>query len=398
MSAGIAGFSLLEPMLSHLNAQSAQSCQDEVFWQKISEAFAPSDQFINLENGYFSPMPTSIQAAWLSHIAHINQNHTLYMRRDQFRDREKIRTLLADLAGVSAQEIALLRNTTEAMDILIAGTELKKGDQIIVCDQDYPNMVEAIGMRAQREGIEVKVISLPKHEAQVIEAYQKAIGPKTKAMLITHVINLTGQILPVKQLCEIGKKAGIEVWVDGAHAFAHLDFKISDLDCDYYATSLHKWLCAPLGSGMLYVKKEKINSIWPLFGDATTDKNDIRKFERNGTQPCSNHLAIEEAILFHKTLGSKLKYERLRYLCRYWTEKVSSFAHLNFNSPTFDCAIANVAHKRLSPTQLSEYLYEKHKIFTVAIETPAVKGVRITPHLYTKLSDLDRLVEALSFA
>ncbi len=395
IGATMTAMGFLEPLLSHVSAQQADSYRDEAFWQPIREAFDPSPEFINLENGYFSPMPIATRVAWQQRIEQINSKHTVYMRREQFADREKIRAMLAELAGVSAEEIALLRNTTEALDVLIAGTDLKRGDEVIVCDQDYPNMLEALQMRVEREGIILKTIALPKTPEQVVESYQNAIGPKTRAMLVTHIINLTGQILPVERLCEIGKKAGLEVWVDGAHAFAHLDFKISDLGCDYYATSLHKWLCAPLGSGMLYVKKDKIPAIWPLFGDASTPKDNIRKFERNGTQLCSNHLAIENAIAFHKAIGSRLKYERLRYLCRYWTQKIADFPHLRFNSPSFDCAIANVAHTRLSPEDLANYLFDNHKIFTVAIDMPAVKGVRITPHLYTGLDDLDKLVEAL---
>ncbi len=391
--ASLVAWGALEPHLAQ--AKTLDTYRDEVYWKPIREAFMPSPDFINLENGYFSPMPVSTQAAWISRIEQINRQHTLYMRRDQFPDRERIRSLLAQMAGVSPEEIALLRNTTEALDILISGTDFKPGDEVICCNQDYPNMVEALQMRSQREGIVVKTIDLPKTDPQVIEAYRKAITPKTKAILITHVINLTGQILPVKALCQLGKQAGVEVWVDGAHAFAHLDFKIGDLGCDYYGTSLHKWLCAPLGSGMLYVRKEKIPHIWPLFGDYSTQRDNIRKFERNGTQLCSNHLAIENAIAFHNAIGSRLKYERLRYLCRYWTEKVAAFPHIRFNSPTFDCAIANIAHSSMSPTELANYLFEQHRIFTVAIETPAVQGVRITPHLYTSLSDLDKLVEAL---
>jgi selenocysteine lyase/cysteine desulfurase len=375
--------------------------RDEHFWLPIQRAFRPSPHFINLENGYFSPMPLETQEAWMDNIREINGLHTFYMRRRQFDERENIRRLLAEFAGVSPDEIALLRNTTEALDNLIMGLPLQKGDEFIITDQDYPNMVEAVHMRAKREGIVVKIISLPLHpksNAEILQAYEQAMTAKTKAMLVTHVINLTGQVLPVRELCQLGKRRNIEVIVDGAHAFAQLDFKIPELGCDYYGTSLHKWLCAPLGSGMLYIRKEKIANIWPLFGDVSTGEGNIRKFERNGTQPCSNHLAIANALRFHQLIGSRLKEERLRYLCHYWAEKVATLPHLTLNMPLEQersCALGNVAAKGMTPVQLSDFLYDKHRIFTVAIDMPTVKGVRITPHLYTTLADLDKLVAAL---
>lgn len=405
LSVSFDAFGNLERRLADLCGKNGKSvdelARDEQFWLPVQRAFRPSPHFINLENGYFSPMPSEIEEAWTDNIREINGLHTFYMRRRQFAEREVIRQMLADFAGVSPEEIALLRNTTEALDNLIAGLPMQKGDEFIISDQDYPNMVEAVHMRAKREGIAVKTVSLPLHpktDEEIVRAYERAITPRTKAMLVTHVINLTGQVLPVRALCRLGKRYNVEVFVDGAHAFGQLNFKIPDLECDYYGTSLHKWLCAPLGSGMLYIRKEKIGNIWPLFGDVSADENNIRKFERNGTQPCSNHLAIANAIRFHQLIGSELKEARLRYLCRYWAEKAAAMPHLTLNMPLEkerSCALGNVAAKGMTPAQLADFLFDKHRIFTVAIDTPAVKGVRITPHLYTTLADLDKLTEAL---
>ncbi|MCS6968827.1 MAG: aminotransferase class V-fold PLP-dependent enzyme [Cytophagales bacterium] len=378
-----------------------QLAREESFWLPIQRAFSPSANFINLENGYFSPMPLETQQAWIDNIRHINRLHTFYMRRHQFEDREQIRQMLADFAGVSPEEVALVRNTTEALDNLIAGLPMQKGDEFIITNQDYPNMVEAVHMRAKKEGIIVKTIDLPlnpKSDDEILQIFERAITPRTRAMLVTHVINLTGQVLPVRQLCLLGKARKVEVIVDGAHALGQLNFKISQLECHYYGASLHKWLCAPLGSGFLYIKKEKIADVWPLFGDVSTGVDNIRKFERIGTQPCSNHLAIAEAIRFHQLIGSALKEERLIYLRNYWAEQVKNLPHIVLNMPlerSRSSALGNVAVKGLSPTQLADYLYEKHKIFTVPIDIPAVQGVRITPHLYTTLADLDKLVAAL---
>jgi selenocysteine lyase/cysteine desulfurase len=268
-------------------------------------------------------------------------------------------------------------------------------------NQDYGSMLEAFNQQSRRHGIVNKIISLPLHPGssnEVVSAFEKAITPKTKVMLVTHMINLTGQILPARDICDMAHSHGVEVILDAAHSFAQIDFTIPDTHCDYMGASLHKWLCTPLGNGILYVKKEKIKNVWPLFGDNTYPANDIRKFEHIGTHPVGNTLPIVDAIRFHNSIGSKRKEERLRFLKNYWVEKVRAFPRVKMNTPLRDeqsCAIANVAIQGTTPEQVVDFLFEKHKIFTVAIDTEAVKGVRIAPHLYTRLSELDQLVVAI---
>lgn len=375
---------------------------DDKFWQGIQMSFVQNKSFINLENGYFSPQPLPVLNAFIEYSRMINASPSYYMRTQQFEDKEKVRQTLADFAEVDKEELALTRNTTESLNIVIQGLPMQKGDEAIITHQDYGSMVEAFKHRASKDGIVVKTISLPLHpknDEEIVEAYRKAITPKTKILLVTHLINTTGQLLPVKKICDMANSKGVEVMVDGAHTFAHIDFKIKDLNCDYYAASLHKWLCAPLGAGMLWVKKEKIEKLYPLFGDVNQPKDNIRKLEHIGTHPCAVQLSITNAISFHNTMGGKRKRERLLYLKNYWVNKVKDLDRVSFNTPAEDnrtAAIANIAIEGLSPSQLAKKLYDDYKIFTVAIESEAVNGVRVTPHLYTTEEQLDKMVTAIT--
>jgi selenocysteine lyase/cysteine desulfurase len=386
--------------IAHLPAETAAG--DEDFWFAVQRAFYQSPQFINLENGYYSPQPVSVAEAQWEHIRKINQIPSFYMRRHQFEDRDAVKRQLAAFAGCTAEEIVITRNTTEALDTVIFGLDLVRGDEAVVSTQDYGSMLAAFEQRVRRDGIVTRKVTLPLHpksKSEVISAYEKAITPRTKVMLVTHMINLTGQVVPVREICDMAHGHGVEVIVDAAHSFAHLDFRIPDLHGDYVGTSLHKWLCAPLGAGLLYVKKEKISKVWPLFGDTDYPADDIRKFEHIGTHPCATHLTIADALRFHEAIGSGRKEERLRYLKNYWTEKAKDIPGVVLNTPAGreqSCGIANVGIRGKSPADVANYLYDKHRIFTVAIQTPDVVGIRVTPHLYTTLGDLDKFVRALA--
>lgn len=375
---------------------------DDKFWESVQMSYVQSKKFINLENGYFSPQPLPVLNAFVEYSKMINTSPSYYMRTQQFEDKEKVRQALAGFAEVDAEEIALTRNTTESLNIIIQGLPLKKGDEVIVTNQDYGSMLEAFGQRANRDGIVVKTIKIPLHpksDEEIVKAYEVAITPKTKVLLVTHLINTSGQLLPVNKICAMAHAKGVEVMVDGAHTFAHLDFKIKDLDCDYYAASLHKWLCAPLGAGILWVKKEKVEKLWPLFGDINQPKDNIRKLEHQGTHPCAVQLCIPEAIRFHNTIGSKRKQDRLLYLKNYWVDKVKNLKKVSFNTPNEDsrtAAIANIAVEGLKPSELADKLYKEYNIFTVAIEKEPIYGVRVTPHLYTTEQHLDKMVDAIT--
>ena len=410
LSAGALGFPLwsdhLIQQLQAVNIRSAELSPEafartEEFWYLIQKAYRQSPHFINLENGYFSPQPLEVLQAQTDNISMINEIPSFYMRRRQFEEKAAVKKQLATLAGCSPEEIVITRNTTESLDTIIAGIDFAPGDEAIMCDQDYGSMLEAFEQQGRRRGLVNKFVQLPLHpksDEEIVQCYENAITDKTKIILVTHLINISGQVLPVKKIADMAHRYGVEILCDGAHAFAQLDFKIPDLNCDYYGASLHKWLCTPLGAGILYVRKDKIAKVWPLFGDTTYPADDIRKFEHIGTHPVSTNLTIANAIKFHQTIGAERKEARLKYLKSYWTEKVKDTPRILLNTPSDPArhgAIANVGIEGLGPNELADHLYNEFNIFTVAINNPSVKGVRITPHLYTRLEDLDALVVAL---
>ena len=376
--------------------------RDEEYWAHIQQAFNPSPFFINLENGYMSPQPVEVMQAQLANIQMINERTSFYMRR-QARDEVKgTDHQIAELAGCSTEEIIITRNTTEALDTVIAGIDFEPGDEAIMCDLDYSSMLQAFDQQSRRLGLVTKYIELPFHpesDEQILNLYREAITPKTKIILVTHLNNITGMILPVRKICDMAHERGIEVICDGAHSFAHLDYKIPDLGCDYFGASLHKWLCTPMGAGVLYVKKEKISKVWPLFGDTNFPEDDIRKFGHIGIHPVSTNLTIANAIRFHNMIGADKKEARLKYLKSYWTEQVRDLAGLHIHTPwdlERSSALTLISVDGYSPDELVAALYDRFRIFTVARKNPVVNGVRVTPHLYTRIEELDAMVEALN--
>jgi selenocysteine lyase/cysteine desulfurase len=375
--------------------------QNEDFWTEIRKAYRIKPDYINLENGYYCFAPQETLEAFVGNVREINYQGSYYMRTRQFDDKAEARNKLAALAGCSTDEIIITRNTTESLDTVIAGYNWKTGDEAIMAQQDYGSMLDMFKLQARRYGMVNKIISIPNHpksDEEIVELYAQAITPKTRLLMVCHLINITGQILPIKKICDMAHAKGVDVMVDGAHAFAHLDFKISDLGCDYYGSSLHKWLSVPLGAGILYVKKDKISQLWQLFGDMGYRDDDIRKLNHTGTHPVHTDLTISNAIDFHQKIGIQRKEARLRFLQEYWTKKVRSLPDIIVNTPADSqraCGIANVGIKGIKPADLAKTLLEKYKIWTVAIDYANVQGCRITPNIYTSTSELDTFVAAL---
>lgn len=371
------------------------------YWQTIRNDYKLKPDYINLENGYYSIMSQPVLNGYLKDLQTVNMEGSYYMRTVQFENKHRTKERLAKLLGCSGEELIITRNTTESLDTIISGIDWKAGDEAIMAEQDYGSMLDMFKQQANRFGMVNKLISLPlnpQNDDEIIKLYENAITSKTKLIMICHMINITGQILPVKKICDMAHSKGVEVMVDGAHAVSHIDFKISELNCDYYGSSLHKWLGVPLGVGILYVKKEKIKQIWPLFGEYGFKEDEIRKLNHTGTISVASDIAINHAIDYNNAMGIKRKEDRLRFLQNYWTNRIKEIKNIQLNTPTDpqrSCGIANVGIKDLKPSELAKILLQKYKIWTVAIDTSNVHGVRITPHLYTTTNELDKFVKAL---
>jgi len=375
---------------------------DEDYWSVIQQAFTVNPNIINLNNGGVSPSPKVVQEAVERYNKLSNEGPSYYMWRILDQGREPLRHKLALLGGCDAEEIAINRNATEALNTVIFGMDLKAGDEVIGTKQDYPNMIQAWKQRALRDGIQYTQISFDfpiENDDTIVAAYEKAITPKTKVIHVTHIINWVGQIMPVQKIARMAHAHGIEVVCDSAHAFGLLDYKIPDLECDYLGTSLHKFLSAPIGSGMMYIRKEKIEKIWPLLCNGQPRSADIRKFETLGTRSFPIEQGIGEALNFHNAIGAKRKQERIHYLKKYWASKVKEVPGVRIHTslkPEYSCAICGVSVDGLSPAELDGKLFEKYKIHTVSIVWENISCVRITPHVYTTLNDLDVLVNAIT--
>lgn len=378
-----------------------EAMSDEDFWGWIKEQYTVSPNLLDLNNGGVSPQPKVVQDAHIRFYQLSNEGPSYYMWRTLDEGREGLRTKLAELAGCNAEELAINRNATEGLNTVIFGLNLKAGDEVVLTKQDYPNMINAWKQREKRDGIKLVWLNLElplENEDEIVRQYANAFTSKTKIVHVTHLINWTGQILPIRKIADEAHKRGIEVIGDGAHTFGHIAFNIPDLGCDYFATSLHKWLCAPFGSGLLWIKKEKIKNIWALLSSVEPDGTDIRKFESLGTRSFASEMAIGNAVDFHNIIGSKRKEERLRYLTDYWVNKVSDIKRVSFLQPKnkqFYCAISNITIDGMKPGNVANTLHRKFQIHAVSIDWENIHGVRVTPHVYTSTKDLDRLAKAI---
>ena len=383
------------------HSSAAALAADDKFWNQIRSQYMLKPDYINLENGFYNFIPQPTLEKYIQHIRDINYQGSYYMRTVQRDNKKRMAAKLAAVAGCSPEELIITRNTTESLDLVIAGQDWKAGDEALMAIQDYGSMLDMFEQVSKRYGVvlnKVSIPNLPASDEEIVSLYEKAITPKTKLLMIPHMVNITGHILPVRKICDMAHSKGVEVMVDGAHAFAHIQYKISELDFDYYGTSLHKWMSVPLGAGFLFAKKEKIAKTWPLIGDGIKDLSDIRRLNHIGTHACATDLTIEDAIDFYNMIGAERKEKRLRYIQQYWTSRVKNVPKIIINTPTDDkrsCGIANVGIAGMTPADLAKRLMDEHKIFTVAIDTANVHGCRITPNVYTSLEELDAFVAAL---
>jgi len=374
---------------------------DEDFWFEVARAFSVDRSIINLNNAGVSPAPALVQDALARHLAYSNQAPAYTMWRVLEPQREALRERVAAQWQVSPEEVAFVRNASEGLQTCQFGLDLAAGDEVLTSTQDYPRMLNTFEQRVRREGIVLKKVVLPtpcEDDAEVVARFEAAITPRTRLLLVSHMINLTGQILPVKAVVAMARRHGVPTIVDGAHALAHFDFTIDELDCDYYASSLHKWLFAPHGTGLLYVRRERIGDLWPLMAAAETQADDIRKFEEIGTHPAANTLAIGEALTFHQGLGPARKAARLRWLRDRWARALLEDERVRLHTslePGFACGIATVQVQGLDSSALARHLWDRHRILVTEIQHEEFEGLRIAPSVYTTPTEIDHFVDAM---
>ena len=375
--------------------------RDERYWREIQQAYSADRGIVNLNNGGVSPSPIVVQNAMKRHLDFSNTTPAYSMWRILEPQREPVRRRVARFFKCSPEEIAFTRNASESLQICQNGFDMEPGDEVLTTTQDYGRMINTFKQRECRDGIIMKQFKIPipaENDNEIVRLFEKNITSKTKMILMCHMINITGQILPVKKVVKMARKYNIPVIVDGAHTFAHFEFDANDLDCDYYASSLHKWLCAPHGTGLLYVRKNKIADLWPLQAPAECSMEDIRKFEEIGTHPAANYLAIGDALTFHQGIGTKNIEQRLIYLRDRWAKRLLKNDRIKLHTslkPGKGCAIATVQIEGIDTSDVSKHLWDKYKIFVVAIKHPEFEGCRITPHIYTTTEEIDRFSDAI---
>ena len=374
---------------------------EETLWETVRSHYDLKPDYINLESGYYNIIPQPTLQKFVGHIKQVNIEGSYYMRNQLNNDKLILRKRMAAWMDCDHEELVITRNTTESLDLIIAGYPWQKGDEAIYADQDYGAMKVMFEQVATRHGIVNKVVSVPNHpksDDEIVALYESQITSKTKLIMVCHMINITGQILPIKKICAMAHKHGVEVMVDGAHCVGHFEYSLNDLDCDYYGSSLHKWLATPLGAGLLYINKKRTAKIWPLLADYIKDTSDIKRLNHIGTHPVHTNLAIHDAMDYLEWMGPLRKEKRLRFLQNYWTSALRTTPNVLINTPSDparSCGIANVGIQGLKPALLAQKLLEDHQVFTVAIDYANVQGCRISPNVFTTTEDLDHFIKAI---
>ena len=375
--------------LKHLSPN--QIATEENFWLQVRKDYSLKPDYINLESGYYNIIPNPTLNHMIDHARMVNYEGSYYMRTVQWDQKNAMAAKLAKVVGTSAKNLIITRNTTESLDMVIKGMNWKKGDEAVYAKQDYGAMKMMFEQVSRRYGTKNIIVSVPNHptsDEEIVRIYQNAITSRTKLLMVCHMVNITGQILPIKKICQMAHKKGVQVMVDGAHCVGHFQFKIDDLECDYYGSSLHKWLAVPLGTGMLYVRDKHIDNLWPVFAEHHREPGDIARLNHVGTHPVYHDLSIENAIEYYAMLGAERKEARLRYLQEYWSSRVRAHPNIIVNTPKESfraCGIANVGLKNLKPHELAKQLMDRYQIFTVAIDYANVQGCRTVSYTHLTL-------------
>lgn len=399
---GLATFSLQDDIIYNKNKFNLTPFKTEDdLWKTVRGHYSLKPDYINLENGYYNIIPNPTLYKYIEHVKTINFEGSYYMRNSLEDDNLKLRKRISNWLSCDKKNIIITRNTTESLDLIIGGYPWEKGDEAIYAQQDYGSMKLMFEQVSKRYNIKTKIISIPNHPAsdeEIVSLYENQITKKTRLIMVCHMINITGQILPIKKICEMAHSYGVEVMVDGAHCVGHFDFSIKDLNCDFYGSSLHKWLSAPLGAGLLYIKEKHISKIWPLLAGHSTGFNGIKRLNHLGTNPVHVHLAINDALDYIDWVGIKRKEKRLKELQNHWIQNLKNIPNIEINTPlpfTKSFGIGNVGIKNMPPKIMAEKLLKEFKIFTVAINYANVKGCRITPNIYNSIDEIEIFIDAI---
>ena len=399
---GLATYSFPDDIIYDKNKFSLPTFKTEDdLWKTVRGHYSLKSDYINLENGYYNIIPNPTLYKYIEHVKTINFEGSYYMRNSLENDNLKLRKRISDWLSCDKKNIIITRNTTESLDLIIGGYPWEKGDEAIYAQQDYGSMKLMFEQVSKRYNINAKVISIPNHpssDEEIVQLYENQITKKTKLLMVCHMINITGQILPIKKICEMAHSYGVEVMVDGAHCIGHFNFSIEDLNCDYYGSSLHKWLSAPLGAGLLYIKEKHISKIWPLLAGHSNDFNGIKKLNHLGTNPVHVHLAINNALDYIDWVGIKRKEKRLKKLQNHWIQNLKNVSNVEINTPlsfSKSFGIGNIGIKGMPPKIMAEQLLKKFNIFTVAIDYANVKGCRITPNIYNSIDEIEVFIDAI---
>ncbi|MFI5092466.1 MAG: aminotransferase class V-fold PLP-dependent enzyme [Candidatus Acidiferrum sp.] len=393
----VAGF--LNRAYAHLSPEEVAG--DEEFWKKIRDAYVRDPKFLNLNNGGVAPAPTMVLDAEIEAIRYSNQLPAYRMWRDLEPRIEDVRTRLARMWNTDAECIAITRNASESLQIAQFGIDLAPGDEVLTTSQDYPRMITTWQQRERREKIVLKQLDFAvpvKQPADLVQLFERGITPRTRVIHLSHVVFLTGQIFPIKEICALARERGIISIVDGAHAFAHVPFQFSDVDCDFYGSSLHKWLSAPIGTGMLYVRKDRIEKHWALMAAPPSMDKNIRKYEEIGTHPAAMHNAILQALEFHEQIGAVRKFARLRYLKNRWADRLSKVPGAQVLvglEPDHSGAFGTIHFETMDPGKLGDALLSKYNIFVTPISSPSFNGIRVSSNVYTSTEEIDRFCDAV---
>ncbi|WP_326640819.1 aminotransferase class V-fold PLP-dependent enzyme [Streptosporangium sp. NBC_01755] len=382
--------------------------RDEGFWNTVARQYRVSRDFVNLENGYYGIMPEPVRRAYHRNTDHLNEVSSYLLRNTYKGQADQVRKRIATMLGVSMEEIALTRGGTEALQLLIAGyLRLRPGDSVMYADLDYHSMQYSMNWLRDRRGVRVErlVIPEPATRQAVLDAYAQAFRehPRVRLLLLSHMNNRTGLVVPVREIAAMARERGIDVIVDAAHSWGHLDFTLGDLDADFAGFSLHKWMGMPLGAGFLYIRKDRLADIDVAFGDETFPRDDIRSRVHAGTLNVAPVLTADAALDFHDTLGAAAKQARLRFLRDRWVGQVLDIDNLEILTPEEPAMYGTITAFRITGrtseaenVAIATDLMKRYRIFTVNRGGPARGScVRVTPALFSTCDDVDLLAVAV---